>query len=165
HTSRPWLPPPDCVLQIQKNRLSAGFFVSGIWVCLRLGPFAPRAVLLHRYIREDRAYCRSTRPGCECQPAAAELPITPFAPRAVLLHRYIREDRAYCRSTRPGCECQPAAAELPITPFAPRRCSYTDTSEKAGPAVGAPAPGAKGFKTSAYTSTRLSRCTSSGSST
>src|SRR5690606_21370912 len=88
--------------------------------CLRLGPFAPRAVLLHRYIREDRAYCRSTRPGCECQPAAAELPITPFAPGAVLLHRYISENRGCCRSTRPGCECQPAVAELPITPFAPR---------------------------------------------
>src|SRR5690606_41795072 len=105
-------------------------------------PVRTEAVLLHRHIREDRTRCRSTRPGCECQPAAPELPITPFAPRAVLLRRHISANRACCRSTRPGCECQPAAAEMPITPFAPRRCSYTDTLAQAGPAVGAPAPGA-----------------------
>src|SRR5690554_135352 len=93
-------------------------------------PFAPGAVLLHRYIREDRTRCRSTRPGCECQPAAPELPITPFAPRAVLLHRYIREDRTRCRSTRPGCECQPAAPELPITPFAPRAGAPTQIYQR-----------------------------------
>src|SRR5690606_28935045 len=47
-------------------------------------PVRTEAVLLHRYIREGRTRCRSTRPGCECQPAAPELPITPFAPGAVL---------------------------------------------------------------------------------
>src|SRR5690606_1797692 len=94
--------------------LCLGFGCACVWT------LRTEAVLLHRYIREDRTRCRSTRPGCECQPAAAELPITPFAPGAVLLHRHIREDRTRCRSTRPGCECQPAAAELPITPFAPR---------------------------------------------
>src|SRR5690554_6279966 len=106
-------------------------------------PVRTEAVLLHRYIREGRTRCRSTRPGCECQPAAAELPITPFAPRAVLLHRHIREDRTRCRSTRPGCECQPAAPELPITPFAPGavllRRRYRS---RPSPTVGAPAPGA-----------------------
>src|SRR5690606_3519044 len=69
-------------------------------------------------IGEAWTHRRSTRPGCECQPAA-ELPATRFAPRAVLLHRHIREARAHRRSTRPGCECQPAVAGLPATRFAP----------------------------------------------
>src|SRR5690554_6827694 len=30
------------------------------------------------HIGEARAHCRSTRPGCECLPAAAELPAAPF---------------------------------------------------------------------------------------
>src|SRR5690606_4799025 len=38
------------------------------------------------HIGEARTHCRSTRPGCECQPAAAGLPATRFAPGAVLLH-------------------------------------------------------------------------------
>src|SRR5690606_3676638 len=31
-----------------------------------------------KHIGEARAHRRSTRPGCECQPAAAELPANPF---------------------------------------------------------------------------------------
>src|SRR5690606_41764472 len=34
------------------------------------------------HIGEARTHCRSTRPGCECQPAAAGLPATRFAPGA-----------------------------------------------------------------------------------
>src|SRR5690606_35173365 len=40
------------------------------------------------HIGEARTHRRSTRPGCECQPAAAELPATRFAPGAVLLRGY-----------------------------------------------------------------------------
>src|SRR5690606_690544 len=42
-----------------------------------------------KHIGEARTPRRSTRPGCECQPAA-ELPATRFAPRAVLLHETYR---------------------------------------------------------------------------
>src|SRR5690554_4785779 len=38
------------------------------------------------HIGEARTHRRSTRPGCECQPAAAELPANPFRTGAVLLH-------------------------------------------------------------------------------
>src|SRR5690554_4711441 len=42
------------------------------------------------YIGEARAHRRSTRPGCEGQPAAAELSANPFRTGAVLLHRTYR---------------------------------------------------------------------------
>src|SRR5690554_2654248 len=72
------------------------------------------------HIGEARTHRRSTRPGCECQPAAAELPATRFAPGRCSYTEHIGEARTHCRSTRPGCECQPAVAELPATRFAPR---------------------------------------------
>src|SRR5690554_2821219 len=72
------------------------------------------------YIGDARTHCRSTCPGCECQPAAAELSANPFRTEGGAPTRNISEKpEPPRRSTRPGCECQPAA-EWSQTRFAPR---------------------------------------------
>src|SRR5690554_5148234 len=94
------------------------------------------------HIGEARTHCRSTRPGCECQPAA-ELPANAFRTEGGAPTQNISEKpEPTVGAPAPGCECQPAAAELPANAFRTEGGVPTQNiSEKPEPTVGAPAPG------------------------
>src|SRR5690606_8233662 len=79
-------------------------------------PIAPRAVLLRSAQGRRIFRCRSTRPGCECPPAAPKLPVRPNRTEGGAPTECARQTDLRCRSTRPGCEYPPAAPKLPARP-------------------------------------------------
>src|SRR5690554_6154036 len=94
------------------------------------------------HIGEARAHCRSTRPGCECLPAAAELPANPFRTEGgAPTHNISEKPEPTVGAPAPGANAsrrrscrQPGSHR--------RRCFYTKHIGEARTTVGAPVPGA-----------------------
>src|SRR5690554_5610564 len=73
------------------------------------------------HIGEARTHCRSTRPGCECWPAAAELPAYPFRTEGgAPTHNISEKPEPTVGAPAPGANVvhgvQPGAKAYPMTP-------------------------------------------------
>src|SRR5690606_15122602 len=73
------------------------------------------------YIGEARTHCRSTRPGCECQPAAAELPANPFRTEGgAPTHNISEKPEPPVGAPAPGANASRRRLSCRQTRFAPR---------------------------------------------
>src|SRR5690606_26000933 len=79
------------------------------------------------HIGEARTRCRSTRPGCECQPAVAELPANPVRTEGGAPTQNISEKpEPTVGAPAPGANACRRRRRCRQTRFAPGRCSYTE---------------------------------------